>query len=327
MTAATALSREQQARDFERDEDLAWLADTMARQFVSGGEVRTFWGPGHQELIDEYPDEWQAAIERARGKALPLGDVVVEREQVEKEKAEREHAIEQQEREPQPGDRLDGRTFGGNGRPKPAPRGAVEKNPALVPSVDEILALREQLGRKFEPADLTPGLRAASIAWLLSTKHEPDSWALDVALKVARDSKISDGQAKGALNVMTSRRAPTTQNAVAPEEQAPLSEGMYAKDGRFFRVLRSRESGRLYAKELVEATTHDAPVFGKVPQGRGTFEYAKGAIFELRPEDRMTLEQAAEYGQLHGWCCVCGRHLTDPKSVAAGIGPVCAGKV
>ena len=28
-----------------------------------------------------------------------------------------------------------------------------------------------------------------------------------------------------------------------------------------------------------------------------------------------------------GRCCVCGRELTDPESIAAGIGPVCAGKV
>lgn len=27
-----------------------------------------------------------------------------------------------------------------------------------------------------------------------------------------------------------------------------------------------------------------------------------------------------------GWCRVCGRLLTDPTSVAAGIGPVCAGR-
>jgi hypothetical protein len=34
---------------------------------------------------------------------------------------------------------------------------------------------------------------------------------------------------------------------------------------------------------------------------------------------------AIAYGKLTGRCSVCGRELTDPVSVAAGIGPICAG--
>jgi hypothetical protein len=36
------------------------------------------------------------------------------------------------------------------------------------------------------------------------------------------------------------------------------------------------------------------------------------------------LEAAVEYGKTTGVCSCCGRELTDPVSVAAGIGPVCA---
>lgn len=32
------------------------------------------------------------------------------------------------------------------------------------------------------------------------------------------------------------------------------------------------------------------------------------------------------YGQRTGVCCCCGRELTDPQSIAAGIGPICASK-
>lgn len=35
---------------------------------------------------------------------------------------------------------------------------------------------------------------------------------------------------------------------------------------------------------------------------------------------------AVEYGHRTGSCCICGRTLTDPASIAAGIGPICAGK-
>ena len=57
------------------------------------------------------------------------------------------------------------------------------------------------------------------------------------------------------------------------------------------------------------------------------FEYDKGAIYKLTAGDRMTLEQAKLFGVETGLCCVCGILLTDPKSVANGIGPVCAKRV
>lgn len=35
----------------------------------------------------------------------------------------------------------------------------------------------------------------------------------------------------------------------------------------------------------------------------------------------------AESGRETGICLMCGRELTDPASIAEGIGPVCAGKL
>lgn len=40
---------------------------------------------------------------------------------------------------------------------------------------------------------------------------------------------------------------------------------------------------------------------------------------------RMSREEAAAFGKLYGFCVRCGRTLTDENSIAAGIGPVCAG--
>lgn len=40
-----------------------------------------------------------------------------------------------------------------------------------------------------------------------------------------------------------------------------------------------------------------------------------------------TLAEAQEHGRRTGRCLVCSRKLTHPESVAAGIGPVCAGKL
>lgn len=86
--------------------------------------------------------------------------------------------------------------------------------------------------------------------------------------------------------------------------------GMYrTADYAIYRVQRSRESGNLYAKRL---------------NIMGGFDYEAGAIRKLRDTDKMSLDEAKAFGVETGLCCVCGAFLTDPKSVAVGIGPVCA---
>lgn len=95
----------------------------------------------------------------------------------------------------------------------------------------------------------------------------------------------------------------------APRKGGVSAVGMYRNaQGEIFKVQRS-SAGRFYAKKLNAS-------------GRG-FTYAQGAILSLTAGDKMTLEQAREFGVLTGNCCVCGRELTDPQSVERGIGPVC----
>lgn len=108
-------------------------------------------------------------------------------------------------------------------------------------------------------------------------------------------------------------RATTNRTEVEPEF---VGVGMYTLNGRIFKVLPSRSgNGRCYAKELI----------GESATGY-SFAYAKGAMYRLRSEHRMSAEDAAEWGQLTGSCCCCGTLLTDPRSVKDGIGPVCSKK-
>lgn len=92
----------------------------------------------------------------------------------------------------------------------------------------------------------------------------------------------------------------------------PTKDGMYRRaSGEIYKVQKAvHGSGRLYAKRLNVETR--------------SFEYEPGAIFRLTDDDRMTLVQAAEFGRLYGFCVKCGSTLTDEKSIAAGIGPICA---
>jgi hypothetical protein len=111
---------------------------------------------------------------------------------------------------------------------------------------------------------------------------------------------------------------------LAPQPTRPAGlgqvteDGMYrTPDGTIWKVQRAvHGSGQLYAKRLTVE-----------PGQTGTFTYEPGAIRRLRPENRMTLEDAKAFGKLYGVCCQCGRTLTDEVSIADGIGPVCAGRL
>jgi len=102
-----------------------------------------------------------------------------------------------------------------------------------------------------------------------------------------------------------SRRDPV----VAPKD---VTAGSYfAPNGDVCRVRKSRSSDRLYAERFNQVTMK--------------FDYERGLVYNLG--ERMTLDQAKEWGARLGHCAVCGKTLTDNKSVNAGIGPVCIKKL
>lgn len=134
----------------------------------------------------------------------------------------------------------------------------------------------------------------------------------------ARYKILTPGQIKGILNCL---RADLQRAAApAPAVKAPLTDGMYRlADGTIYKVqVAVHGSGNLYAKRLVlDASVTPAHV---------SFEYEQGAMRKLTIADKMTLEQAKEFGALYGTCCMCGRTLTDERSIANGIGPICEGR-
>lgn len=89
-----------------------------------------------------------------------------------------------------------------------------------------------------------------------------------------------------------------------------LELGLYRKGEDTFQVKESRSSGYRYAVRL-EGTK---------------WIYARGVAAELTSDMALTLEEAKAYGQRTGVCCACGAELTNPDSIEAGIGPICANK-
>jgi uncharacterized protein DUF6011 len=142
-------------------------------------------------------------------------------------------------------------------------------------------------------------------------RREMDSmgrWGMSAAIDAAMDNNKQLRAELEGMNVQLPAEAPAPPRTF-------VTTGMYRVNDRIFKVLPSRSSDRHYAKELVGES-----------DGGYAFEYTPGAMRLIRPEHKLTQEQAAEFGRLTGHCCWCGRLLTDPKSIEAGIGPVCAGK-
>ena len=119
-----------------------------------------------------------------------------------------------------------------------------------------------------------------------------------------------------------------------PRQSTPAAgtverDGMYRNPatGEIFKLQFNRATGdgtRLYAKRLVievEPVREDGKI---VTPAVVRFDYAAGAMRQIRPEWRMTIEEARSFGSLYGTCMRCGRTLTLESSIDAAMGRICA---
>ncbi len=88
-------------------------------------------------------------------------------------------------------------------------------------------------------------------------------------------------------------------------------------------------AGRLVIKTstITDAlrVTYDGLIKGRISAGQFHPYAADASVTQLVA--RLAADPATamrEIGKETGKCCCCGRELTDPESVAAGIGPICA---
>lgn len=66
--------------------------------------------------------------------------------------------------------------------------------------------------------------------------------------------------------------------------------------------------------------------YGSVLGADGFWVFTRGIMGRIDVDNRTTYAQAVEFGLRTGQCMICERHLTNPKSIKRGIGPICAAK-
>ena len=93
--------------------------------------------------------------------------------------------------------------------------------------------------------------------------------------------------------------------------------GIYHFKGVIYKVYKAQTHNTMLVKEL------------KITKGeKGVWEYIGSARKALPFQaQKLTLEDAKQYGAVYGICCVCGAILTNVVSIEAGIGPICGGRL
>lgn len=164
--------------------------------------------------------------------------------------------------------------------------------------------------------DFTPASdKQVNFMWSLVAEREFVNEELEAEIENEIIDGVSKSRASGLIRYMLGlpRRAAV---APSPDNTEPVTEtGVYEHNGEVYRVVESKSTGNLYAKKLVNIGP------------KWKFTYAPGAMAFLKSSQRMTEAQAANFGRRTGSCVICARTLTNPDSIAYGLGPVCRTRV
>ncbi len=153
----------------------------------------------------------------------------------------------------------------------------------------------------------------------------PTDKQLAFARRLATERGIEfnpDGLDRRAVSVAIDQMLTAPKITAVPE----LEPRIYRpKGGDIFKVQRTRDGQRVYAKQLVQIGGRRIVESDEVVQFE--FEFAPGALRWLKGEDRISEDEARAFGIRYGICCVCGTRLKDADSVQAGIGPICVTRI
>lgn len=140
--------------------------------------------------------------------------------------------------------------------------------------------------------------------------HRMIDWLLNQPVNQNHEDaqKVQAGNSAPAYPVM--RKRVTVPSFPIPDE------GFYSIGSDIFAVVWNRQKTRRYGKKLVDVG--------------GTWKWiADRSVLKAVHEHgkRLTASQASAFGIRTGTCAICARTLTDPESIARGIGPVCVSRV
>lgn len=138
---------------------------------------------------------------------------------------------------------------------------------------------------------------------------------LKVSIDAGTLTKDSATEKIGLMLVAPKRDKSSDHKVVSQPKVTPVPGYYVSEADTFYKVVESK-AHKFYAKKFVVSHSGQSALW----------VYAPGAINAYATWKKVSLTDATQFGIAHGFCLCCGRLLTDPNSVKAGIGPICAQK-
>jgi|SRR5687768_13629438 len=218
----------------------------------------------------------------------------------------------------------------------------------LASQVKDCAKIPAAFAAKIETGQVVETVIPATVKKVAVPAHRTSAKYLALKAKVAPAADlvipvITDGHTSPAMKTIDQQVAEHDAALAVIKKGQDLDCGMYQTvdaDGKVtvYKVKWNKYNTHKLAEKLVITETYgdydtETGTWSKKPKGK--FYYAKGMMAVLTSENKMNEAQAKafhdatkkKYGQDYGFCCVCGKLLTVKKSIDAGIGPVCAGKL
>lgn len=163
--------------------------------------------------------------------------------------------------------------------------------------------------------------------WVKEHRHT-SAFAGSLIEYARRHGRLTDGQSAAVRRIIAEKREAPSVDVTRLEDAFAAA---WASGLRRVRITMgdvivkpasetSSNAGALYV------TNAEGAYLGKVARGkfyrvRSCTDEQEGVITRLIQDPKAAAEA---YGLESGICCLCSRELSDPESVARGIGPVCA---
>ena len=160
---------------------------------------------------------------------------------------------------------------------------------------------------------IAPSEKQVSFATALIQKKQDGLETLNHYLynrKVKTIEELSRADVSAIINTLKN-----SANKEVPCKITTDDVGAYLLDETIYSIREGKQSGRL------QVWSYNA---GAEKYLRVNSVDEKEVLAKVEPTDKLTLENAIKYSAQTGICCHCGRTLTQLRSVAGGIGPICA---
>lgn len=185
----------------------------------------------------------------------------------------------------------------------------IETNPGLIERLRELSSWNSFATTMLQAFEQWNGLTEKQVAACQSMFVKVDAKRAEKAeAKAANTGEVDTAQIEAMF---------ATAKSSGLKKLAFVADGLKIKPAKET----SRNAGALY----VTLGSYDS-YQGKIVGGRffPVGDAKPDTLAKLREIAVNPSQAARDYGKKTGVCCCCNRELTDPVSIAAGIGPICA---